>query len=186
MESCNCRGHQKDLPNILQQQKKPQKWGKNNVLGAHAGCTTDRLRVIHGLKVQKFGCKSTHGLYYWQVMYRMWVYYIESRVYQTRHATVQSATRVWVGKIPKEVKNCLRKVGEMFYQTNKVFLSGKKDLKPMQKTERNTKKPQTDKALPSGVASSVVKESFLWLGFKRPSTYWGWKVWEKRAPIPPA
>ena len=43
----------------------------------------------------------------------------------------------------------------------------------MQKTERNQEKPQTDKALPIGVASSVVKESVLWLGFKRPSTYWG-------------
>ena len=59
----------------------------------------------------------------------------------------------------------------MFYQTKKVFLSGKKDLKPMQKTEIKTQKPQTDKALPNGVASYVVKESFLWLAFKRPSTY---------------
>ena len=65
----------------------------------------------------------------------------------------------------------------MFYQTDKVFLSGKKDLKPMQKTERKKKKPQIDKALPSKVASSVVKESFLWLGFKRPSTYWPVERW---------
>ena len=43
----------------------------------------------------------------------------------------------------------------------------------MQKAERNQEKPQTDKAIPSGVASFVVKESVLWLGFKRPSTYWG-------------
>ena len=77
------------------------------------------------------------------------------------------------GKEHKKGEKCLRKVGKVFYQTKKVFLSGKKDLKPMQKTERKTEKPQTDKALPSGVASSVVKESFLWLGFKRPSTYWG-------------
>ena len=42
----------------------------------------------------------------------------------------------------------------------------------MQKTERNKEKPQTDKAIPSGVANSVVKESILWIGFKRPSTYW--------------
>ena len=41
----------------------------------------------------------------------------------------------------------------------------------MQKSERNQEKPQTDKALPSGVASSVVKESFLCLGFKRPSMW---------------
>ena len=54
---------------------------------------------------------------------------IESHVYQTRHATVQSATRVWVEKIPKKVKKCLREAGEEFYQTYKVFLSGKKDLK---------------------------------------------------------
>ena len=77
------------------------------------------------------------------------------------------------GKNPQKFKNCLRKAGEVFYQTDKVFLSGKKNLKPMQKTERKTEKPQIDKALPSGVASSVVKESILWLGFKRPSTYWG-------------
>ena len=55
---------------------------------------------------------------------------IESRVCQTKHATIQSATRVWVKKIPKKVKNCLRKAGEVFYQIDKVFLSGKKDLKP--------------------------------------------------------
>ena len=41
----------------------------------------------------------------------------------------------------------------------------------LQKAEIKTKKPQIDNALPSGVASSVVKESILWLGFKRPSTY---------------
>ena len=43
----------------------------------------------------------------------------------------------------------------------------------MQKTERNQEKPQTDKVLPNGVVGSVVKESIIWLGFKRPSTYWG-------------
>ena len=77
------------------------------------------------------------------------------------------------GKKIKKVKNCLRKVGEVFDQTKKVFLSGKKDLEPMQKTERKTEKPQTYKALPSGVTSSALKESFLCLGFNRPSTYWG-------------
>ena len=76
-------------------------------------------------------------------------------------------------KIPQKVKNCLRKSGEVFYQTKKLFLSGNKDLKPMQKTERKTEKPQTDTALPSGFTSSVVKKSFLWIRFKRPSTYWG-------------
>ena len=76
------------------------------------------------------------------------------------------------GKNPKKIKNCLRKAGEVFYQTKKLFLSGKKDLKPLQKTERKTEKPQTDKALPGGVTSSIVKESVLWLWSKRPSTYW--------------
>ena len=76
-----------------------------------------------------------------------------------------------MGKNPKKVKNCLRKVGEVFYQTEKVFLSSKKDLKPMKNTGRKIEKPKTNKALPNGVASSVVEESFLWLGFKRPSTY---------------
>ena len=87
--------------------------------------------------------------------------------------TVQFATHVWVGKNPKKVQKCLRKVGEVFYQTKKLFLSGKKDPKPMQKTERKTEKPQTDKAIPNRVANSVVKESILWLGLKRPSTYRG-------------
>ena len=41
----------------------------------------------------------------------------------------------------------------------------------MQKTEKKIEKPQTDKAIPSGVVISVVKESILWLGFKRPSTW---------------
>ena len=72
------------------------------------------------------------------------------------------------GKNPKKVKNCLRKAGEVFYQTKNLFLGGKKDLKPMQKTKRKIEKPQTDKAIPNGVVSSIVKESFLWLGFKRP------------------
>ena len=52
-------------------------------------------------------------------------------------------------KIPKKVKNCLRKEGEGFYQTDKLFVSGKRDLKPMQKIERKTEKPQTDKAFPA-------------------------------------
>ena len=55
--------------------------------------------------------------------------------------TVQSATRVWVEKIPKKFKKSLRKGRE-------VFLSGKKDLKQLQKTERNIEKPKTYKALP--------------------------------------
>ena len=67
---------------------------------------------------------------------------IESHVYQTRHATVQSATHVWVEKIPKKVKNCLRKAGEVFYQTNKVFLSGKKNLKPCKRLKEIQRNPK--------------------------------------------
>ena len=33
------------------------------------------------------------------------------------------------GKIPKKVKNHLKKAGEVCSQTDKLFLSGKKDLK---------------------------------------------------------
>ena len=42
---------------------------ENTVLGAHAGCTTDRPRVIHGLLIQQVGCISTRKLYNWQVAY---------------------------------------------------------------------------------------------------------------------
>ena len=45
--------------------------------------------------------------------------------------------------------------------------------KTLKNTEINIDKPQIDKAIPSRVASSIVKESFLRLEFKRPSTYWG-------------
>ena len=45
--------------------------------------------------------------------------------------------------------------------------------KTSQKAERKTKKPQKDKAFPSGVVGSVVKETILWIRFKRPSMYWG-------------
>ena len=47
----------------------------------------------------------------------------------------------------------------------------------MQKDERHKEKPQIDKALPNGVTSSVVKESILWLGFKRPSWHTGVERW---------
>ena len=76
-----------------------------------------------------------------------------------------------MGKNPKKAKKCLRKAGKVFYQTKKVFLSRKRDMKPIQNTGRKIEKPKTNKPLPSGVASSVVEESFLWLGFKRPSMY---------------
>ena len=37
------------------------------------------------------------------------------------------------GKKPQKGQNHLRKAGEVFYQTKKVFLSGKKDLKLYQR-----------------------------------------------------
>ena len=52
-----------------------------------------------------------------------------------------------------------------------VFLSGKKDLKSCKNIERETEKPQICKAITNRVTNSVVKESFIWLGFKRPSMY---------------
>ena len=42
-----------------------------------------------------------------------------------------------MGKGPKNAKNCLRKEREVFYQTDKVFLSGKKDLKPYKRLKEN-------------------------------------------------
>ena len=143
--------------------RKTTKEEKTLFKGAYVSFTTGRSRVIRGLTIQQVAYISTRGLYHWQVVYHRRVDSIESRVYQTRHATVQSASRVWVEKIPKKVKQCLREAGEVFYQTYKLFLSGKKDLKIHKKAERKTKKPQTDKALPNEVASSVVKEIFLWL-----------------------
>ena len=68
----------------------------------------------------------------------MWVDSIASCVYKTRHMTLQSRKSRMGGKTPKKVKEFLRKAGEVFYQTKKLFLSVKKDLKPMQKTERKT------------------------------------------------
>ena len=40
------------------------KMRKNIILGAHAGCTTDRSRVICGLTVKKVTCIRTCYLYY--------------------------------------------------------------------------------------------------------------------------
>ena len=61
----------------------------------------------------------------------------------------------------------------MCNQTEKVFLSGKRDLKQCKRLKEIKRNPKQTRLFPSGVASSVVKESILWLGFKRPSTYWG-------------
>ena len=74
---------------------------------------------------------------------------IDSHVYQTRHATVQSASRVWVEKLTKKVKKCLRKAGEVFYQTNKVFLSGKKDLKQCKRLKEIKRNPKQTRLSPA-------------------------------------
>ena len=60
----------------------------------------------------------------------------------------------------EKVKKYLRKVGEVLYQTNKLFLSGNKDLKAMQKTEIQTEKPQIDKAFPSRVVKFCCKGKY--------------------------
>ena len=80
---------------------------------------------------------------------------------------------MWVGKNPKKVKNCLRKAGEVFYQTKKVFLSRRKDLKPYKSLEERHRNPNKTRLSLVESLVHVVKESILWLGFKRPSMYWG-------------
>ena len=45
------------------------------------------------------------------------------------------------GKNPKKVKNFLRKAGEVFYQTYKFFLSGKKDLKQCKRLKERQRNP---------------------------------------------
>ena len=74
---------------------------------------------------------------------------IDSRVYQTRHATIQSASYVWVEKIPKKVKNYLKEEGEVFYQTYKVFLSGKKDLKQCKRLKERQRNPKQTRLSPA-------------------------------------
>ena len=46
------------------------------------------------------------------------------------------------GKYPKKVKKCSRKVGEVYYQNDKVFLSGKKDLKPCKRLKERQRNPK--------------------------------------------
>ena len=70
-------------------------------------------------------------------------------MYQTRHMTVQSANHVWVEKLPKKVKKCLRKAGEVFYQTYKVFLSGKKDLKQCKRLKERQRNPKQTRLSPA-------------------------------------
>ena len=81
-------------------------------------------------------------------MYRTQVESIDSRVYQTRHATVQSASRIWVEKLTKKFKNCLRKAGEVFYNIDKVFLSGKEDLKPCKRLKEIRRNPKQTRLSP--------------------------------------
>ena len=82
-------------------------------------------------------------------MYHTRVDSIDSRVYQTRHATVHSASPVWVRKIPKKVKECLRKAREVFYQTYKVFLNGKKDLKQCKRLKEIKRNPKQTRLSPA-------------------------------------
>ena len=56
--------------------------------------------------------------------------------------TVESRTYEWVGKGPKKAKNFLRKAREVYYQDEKVFLSGKKDLKPYKRLEERQINPK--------------------------------------------
>ena len=59
------------------------------------------------------------------------------------------ASRRWVEKISKKVKNCLRKAGEAFYQNYKVFLSGKKDLKQCRRLKERQRNPKQTRLSPA-------------------------------------
>ena len=52
------------------------------------------------------------------------------------------------GKIPKKVKNHLKKVGEVCYQIYKMFLSGKKDLKQCKKLKEIKRKTPNRQGYP--------------------------------------
>ena len=73
----------------------------------------------------------------------------ESHVYQTRHATVQSASHVWVEKIPKKAKQCLKEAGEVFYQNYKVFVNGKNDLKQCKRVKEIKRNPKQTRLSPA-------------------------------------
>ena len=45
-------------------------------------------------------------------------------------------------KLPKKVKKYLRKGGEVFYHTYKVFLNGKKDLKQSKRLKEIKRNPK--------------------------------------------
>ena len=53
------------------------------------------------------------------------------------------------GKIPKKVKNHLKKAGEVCYQIYKVFLSGKKDLKQCKRLKEIKRNPKQTRLSPA-------------------------------------
>ena len=53
------------------------------------------------------------------------------------------------GKIPKKVKNHLKKTGEVCYQIYKVFLSGKKDLKQGNRLKEIKRNPKQTRLSPA-------------------------------------
>ena len=57
-------------------------------------------------------------------------------------------TRIWVEKLPKKVKSCLRKAEEVCYQNYKVFLSGKKDLKQCKRMKEIKRNPKQTRLSP--------------------------------------
>ena len=63
--------------------------------------------------------------------------------------TVQYPTRVWVEKIPKKVKKWIRKEREVCYQTKKLFLSGKKDLKQCKRLKEIKRNPKQTRLSPA-------------------------------------
>ena len=125
-------------------------------------------------KMRKKHCfRGTRGLYYWQVTYHTRVDSTASHMYNitwfvpltscvsyvvwqqsksrinTRYVTVQSATRVWLGKTPKKVKKFLKKAVKVFYQTKKVFLSGNKDLKTCKILKERQRNPKQTRLSPT-------------------------------------
>ena len=53
------------------------------------------------------------------------------------------------GKIPKKVKNHLKKAREVCYQIYKVFLSGKKDLKQYKRLKEIKRNPKQTRLSPA-------------------------------------
>ena len=95
----------KDLPKTPSNRRKITKEEKTLFKGAFATVYKCNPRMIHDCSVQQPANARKY-----------------SRLFRR-------ATREWVEKFPKKVKNHLKKAGEVCYQIYKVFLSGKKDLK---------------------------------------------------------